>query len=220
MPNLTYPSPYPFSDGDVVTASGVQGLIYSGTDPASSLAILNGFLDEANLFGDDVGAEHTQKGSHVESRQVAGTVSLDYFDDLWGDHTTASWSSSQLDEAVVIPGASVDFYMPWAGFAILRWTVFWSNTSNTEAERSAMFLTFDDAYQTNQHRYVSRCINTAAAPPVHEGYKCSRVWSGHHCELTTAGWHSARIKLIGDDDVQQTRVWARNMIVTKVKWSA
>lgn len=224
MPKLNYPTPpWTISNGDTISAAEMQSLLYSGSAPSTSLAILNGYLDNENVGIDDIEAEHTQRGSAVRSDMVSSTLSLDYFDYLWGDHdpgagSPPSWDSTDVQEATAIPGACRDFYMPWNGYAMIKFQVFLANNSTAVNSLSVAFLEVDGSYVTGQHRYVGRSINAVAAPPVHEGYKCSRLWVGHHRAALTAGHHSAAIKLIAHQDCQQTRAWARNMIVTRYKY--
>lgn len=223
MPDITFPGTFPYSDGDTATATQINQLLYKASAFDESLGIINGQLDEDNILAThDVEAEHTQRGSSIFAVKAATTASLDYFATqrgIFGDHDSSTWSSTDLDEARVIPGgATPDFYMPWDGYVMLKWTAFWTNTSNADGVRSVVFMTFDDTYQTNQHRTVGRCENSSANPPVHEGYKCSRCWSGHLMIAASAGWHNAALKIIGDEDAEQTRVWARNILATPIKY--
>ena len=218
MPDITYPGTFPYSTGDVAAAADVQGLVYNPSSLAASLGVINGLLDVDNVSTQvQIEAEHTQRGSHIRQQAVAGTLPLDYFDDIFGDHDGSSFDRLDLDEARVIPGTGIDFYMPWRGYVLVTWTAFWTNNSTADDRRSVVFFAFNGEYATNQYRTVGRCKNSAANPPVHEGSKCSRVWSGHYITTLNIGWNQVALKVIADADVEQTRVWARDMVVTPIR---
>lgn len=221
MADLTLPAPYPFTTGEVVAASDYRNILYSASAPGSSLALINGLLDEDNIAsGTEVQPEHTQRGSHIDGHGNAGNLSLNFFSDVFGEYSDSAFDSTDADEAKVLPGCTVRWFQRWTGGALLKWTAFWTSTSNGTDKFTWAFLEVDGTYVLGQHRGVCRVLDSGATPPRLEGYRRSRLWSGHTIIAAAEGWHEAAIKVVAHNDITQSRAWARNMSVLQFKLQA
>lgn len=210
MPALTYdPAIYPFTDGDVIDPADLNYMFYNDTTIVDALSILNGGLDIDNFStGFVVGAEHTQRGSFVESGGVSGTANLDFKYTWFGEYQTPSpWTFDEdLDPAIFLPGACETIYLKWAAHVLVMWEVFWMNGNvSSDDLRSAIILTVDGSAEPGQQRTVARMGTTIATP---QGYAKARCWTGHALLTLEQGWHNIGLALIADSQFTMTRVHA------------
>jgi hypothetical protein len=153
--SLTYPTK--------LNAGSWMDLFHDLDSPSTSLAVLNGLLDENNLAsGESIKDEHTQRGSWCFARGSAGNLNLDYFGPQFGDFT----GDTNSDEAVAIPGGGVPVFIPWAGARVLVMAqVFWTNSSDNTAEDSVIFLRRNSStVDANTYRRVNLTIDTGVTP--------------------------------------------------------
>lgn len=217
MPVLTLPSPYPYVDGAAVSGTGLLGLFWDPTSPDTSLAIVNGLLDDDNL---DVTLTHelTQLGSQLDVVGAAGTANLDFKYVNFGEYDYTFTVDDEFDPFVYIPGGSVEFHNKWDdSYALITWTVTWASDSIGDDPAATIMLLVDDAYVTTQRRNVGRCTSgTGIGEP--EGYKKGRTWSGHALvAITSRGWHSAGLAVLTDKDIRQTRTYAVSISVMQMR---
>lgn len=237
MPDLIYGTT--ISDGDVITVSGVNDRLFDASSPDTSLAIVNGGLDENNLDGYpstspyvQIGPDHVQPGSLVDNWRAAGTANLDY---IWqhfgltdiadedvgapGDSpvTATTWNTYA---AKPIPGGCRSFWLNWDARVVIAWNIMWTN-DNSVAEGTArhltrIFLRVDSSYQTSCRRSVGQ----TTASSTHEGYARNGVYCGHAVVDMTRGYHDVALEILQDKQVQQARVWARSIHIMPLKYTA
>lgn len=224
MPELLYPGFFPFTSGSTVDPDQWMTLVQPNTDREDSLSIVNGFLDYENIgtSGWVVGKEHTQRGASVLLEQRARTANLDW---MWTD-----WNSFENDtpdatvnvqETSAIPGSAWSGYVPWDGYLLVEWQVFWGNDngfndSDSVAWRSTVILYADGERQEGMTRHVGACAETVGNDP--RFYQKARFWAGHALIEVTQGWHDVGLHIIADHRIRQTRTWSSSIRVLPLKW--
>ena len=244
MPLITF---IDFQDGRTPSGEQILQNFHSASDPTNSLSVINGYLDydnlENGLANRSVTYPYLQKGSVSGGKMVAGTCNLDYFTHHESSEAQSISGifkgSSSLESAgenayVAIPGASIQFYLPFKAYVLLTWQVLWTNDSDDDDKESHIRLFVDgerEGESTTKDDFcnVRRVRRTMfAADPLgssfqnkkylRDRYK-SRYWSGHQWlplpgKVPLAkGFHSASLRVIQSTDVKQTRIRARSMKV-------
>lgn len=243
MPLLTFSD---LTDGTTPSGESVFNSLYT-----MSTSALNGNLDALNLSSVNrrvVRHPYLQKGATSGGGMTAGTCSLDYFahkleesSDGSADYATqgvyagvASPQSADDGEFIAIPGASIQFYLPYKAYVLLTWQVTWVGDGGQEGSPcSDVRLFVDGASLGTNHCNVRRVLRTQfpvesssgtaqrAKNYLRDRYK-SRYWSGHQwLPLTKSsegtstplkkGFHSASLRVLQTPEVHQTRIRARSM---------
>jgi hypothetical protein len=228
MPEITYS---PLFDNNDLPSSRVYDSLYS--PGGNSLEVLNGRLDEANLATDFlIDYLSIQDGSVSGGGMTSGTRNIDYFGgtsdkiDGWFDGVGQSELDAGIQNYLPIPGAGVQFYLPFSAFVLLTWQVSW--VSDAKTEQSSMIKLFVDGLPEYTHAFSRRCRRTMfrTDPGKEDGstatvamgqkflrdrYK-GRYWCGHRLLSTLdAGYHSASLRISADENIKQSRVRARSM---------
>lgn len=226
-------TPPTFIDGFAPTGEEVFDAIYT-----LSSDVLNGRVDENNLalLGDrSVTHPYLQSRSASGGGMTAGTCSLDYFVPrlytVGSDKTVVSGiyrgdpseESAERNEFIAIPGASIQFYLPFKAYVLLTWQITWTNDSEDKDDESHIRLFIDGEKGANADcnvRRVRRTMFPADSTGVipntslylRDRYK-GRYWSGHKWvgAPLSKGFHSASLRVIQNKSVRQTRVRARSM---------
>ena len=217
----------------------------------------------------DIGHTMLQDNSVSGGGMVAGTANLDYFgfgtttfgaDTYFPSQPTGFFLGTDVlggyaddrtleagapdpdgDDYIAIPGASIQFYLPFKACVLLTWQIMWTSDSDHPNKETHIRLFIDDSETGNglvtadpttagQNRptQVRRSRETmfgvrtspgAAVESLKSRYK-SRYWSGHHFVGPSTvdsdgglsrGWHSASLRILSRNDVRQARVFCRNM---------
>jgi len=221
MSKITYTTRY---DGSGLAAPSVYDDMYTGFKE------INGGLNADNLRSIDALIPFHQLQRHAVSDggMVAATGNIDFFggtSDLiqgWFDGVDGT---NQLPETaddgrfLPIPGASVQFYVPFPAIVLLTWQVSWVNDATTDIA-SVLKLFVDGGGTNNTHaRRVTQTVmsswsggsSTSIDPYLRDRYK-SRYWCGHALvKVLNKGYHSASLRLCAHENIKQTRVRARSM---------
>lgn len=244
MPLITF---IDFEDGNVPSGEQIFQNFHSASDPTNSLSVINGYLDSVNLADGlsnrSLTHPYLQKGSTSGGSMVAGTCNLDYF-----AHQNASEAqsisgiyegksnleSSGKNAYLAIPGASIQFYLPFKAYVLLTWQVLWTNDSDDDDKESHIRLFVDgqregESATRDDFCNVRRVRRTMfASDPTGSGFQNdnylrdrykSRYWSGHQWLPLPGkvplekGFHSASLRVIQSKGVKQTRIRARSMKV-------
>tara|TARA_R100000654_G_scaffold27339_3_gene51398 strand:- start:23082 stop:23864 length:783 start_codon:yes stop_codon:yes gene_type:complete len=255
MPKVTYT---PFVDGAVPSGEQVYDNFYSldpvNGIPDSSMAVMNGFLDGENfdIGGREIDYIYIQRYACSGADMIAGTASLDFFSDKNTSDTSPGSNGvfpkvafpTTADKHVfkAIPGASIQFYLPYRAFVLLTWQVCWTNDSDDEDQETHIRLFVDgdklgpegEVDEFCNVRRVRRTMFLAATGSPATGtdkttynflrdrYK-GRFWCGHQWlplpgeGALGKGFHSASLRLIQHSGVKQSRVRARSMKVIYFK---
>tara|TARA_R110002020_G_scaffold200847_2_gene403254 strand:+ start:884 stop:1642 length:759 start_codon:yes stop_codon:yes gene_type:complete len=243
MSKITLPT---FTEGTVADADTVYGAFYDvGGD---SLEVINGRLDADNLSETPaITYENIQYGALSGGGMVAGTSNLDFFGggrvksytEMGSAAVTTTqpkgsgWFrsmpntlSNKSERYLTIPGASVQFFLPYKAKVLLTWTITWV-TDSAEDEKWAEVSLFIDGnhawadeggmkfspYARKTPRSVCGIDNSRS---LMDRYK-ARTWSGHYFAagdvhpVLDAGWHSASLRVGAHGGCRQTRVRARSM---------
>lgn len=211
----------------VASAESFNDAVVNNTSDDDSLfGPLAGALDRGNVdwAGTPLDYLKFQKGSLCDAWSSYGTASLDYrnywFTELDSDDYVDE--SSSADRGLVVPGSATTFYLPTTSHVLMLWHIFWTTDSQAAAHRALMTLRVDgNSYPAHRRRTNQVCPTSThiAEPPedrVHYGYNKSRVYYGANFLELTAGWHTAGLDLIGDQDVLNTRVYCRSMKVIRL----
>jgi hypothetical protein len=237
MPDLTYNAGiYPISATATRAASDIMTLVHTEASPDTSLSVINGGLDDANVSSSWViGKEYTQRGSSVDAFQAARTANLDWSWRMFGDWETGTDTAGTYGGTIAttvyraahgpsrpIPGCNKTFHAPFDGYALVMWSIFWATDSGAQPDDdptylSTILLTMDGVYQPAQMRHVGLCCMNAATSAF-EPYKKARVWSGHAVVAITAGHHDTGLAIVADRRIRQTRTWAGSIAVLPFKY--
>lgn len=125
MPIITIPNT--FVDGAVSNAEQVSENTYLPKNTPDNLEVINGRLTNPNRDGWSIGREDVRRGHFSQSTMVAATANQDFFDNTFigvdGDPSVFP-AQEALEEAKVIPGCGISFYVPWTVQAtILTWHI-------------------------------------------------------------------------------------------------
>lgn len=219
MADPTFPY-LPFSAGNTIDPSKVWTIFYDDdlAGAANSLQVICGGLDEDNLAGSfNPGPEHLQPGAAAFVVGSSGTANLDFKDVLFGEYETEeAWAFDSNAPYHGIPGGSRTVYLPWAAQVLVTWSVFWTAAAmSSQIMKSDIFLMVDEDYEDAQMRRHGRISDGFDNP---EGYKKSRVWTGHALLELEAGWHDIGLCILADKAINMTRVHAVNIDLLCMKF--
>ena len=254
-----------FYDNNLDTAEVLSDIFYTVALPRSFEAI-NGSLDYKNLNIDasqKVGFNYIQRGALTGGATVAGTANLDYFSGDTLNRTTYGTlgaqgvgsgffdrvggdPSSEPERYLPIPGASVQFYLPFRARVLFTWSVTWCNdgvrTGAVSQEiwpdgrtdialfidgKSDIVTDFDlsvSPFNRDVQYGVLATGGTGNQQELMDRYK-SRTYSGHcftdgeQIPVLEPGYHSASLRLSQSTNVKQGRVRARSMSYMYFKYS-
>lgn len=243
-------TPPTFIDGTTVAGEDVFDSIYTLSTDA-----LNGKIETVNLkdLGDrTVGHTFLQKKSSSGGGMTAGTANLDYFTHQVIRHSSDSSQTStsgiyrgadnmgnaDANDFIAIPGASIQFYLPFRAYVLLTWQITWTcdaameftNSSHPVGDRTGrrdgchVRLFIDNEKGVNLDCNVRRVRETMfqvaddsgtgqeANVYLRDRYK-GRYWSGHKWvgAPMSKGFHSASLRVIQTPGTPQVRVRARSM---------
>ena len=123
MPDITIPNV--FSDGSPADAEQVSENTYLPKDIASidNPEVINGKLTNPNRDGWSIDSQDVRRGHFSDSRMVSATANQDFFDDVYlGQAVSGFPTGTWWEDAQVIPGCAVTFYVPWTVRAVsLTW---------------------------------------------------------------------------------------------------
>ena len=202
MPLVTF---IDFVDGNIPSGENILENFHSSFSPPNALSIINGYLDKDNLNfpNRSVTYPYLQKQSVSGGKMIAGTCNLDYFTHQNASEAQAisgiyegktNLESAPKNAYTAIPGASIQFYLPFKAYVLLTWQVCWTNDSDDDDKESHIRLFVDgeregEADTKDNFCNVRRVRRTMfAADPggsnfqnkkyLRDRYK-SRYWSGH-----------------------------------------
>ena len=153
MSDITLPHPT-FTDGNTIVADDVWENLYTTENTPNSYEVINGGLEAANVVApitNSITTEMIRAGSLSGGKGVGATSNLDYFHDAFSD-----WVSDPDPDATgdvddfyqPIPGASINFYLPYAADCLfLFWRIKTAHTSNsieTSGEYTSVIRLFVD----------------------------------------------------------------------------
>jgi len=214
MADITYT---PFADNTEIRAKDVYDKLYLPN--GDSFEVINGHLDRANLDPNFLVDYHALQANSVSGAGVvSATANMDFFggtsDNIqgWFDGVTSP-ADEENNTFLPIPGAAVQFYVPYPATVLLTWQVNW--VSDSLGAASVLRLFFDGQKKaSSQARRIQQTMFPAADGEtfyLRDRYK-SRYWCGHELYTDVAkGYHSASLRLCGEENVKQTRVRARSM---------
>lgn len=214
MADITY---IPFVDNTEINAKDVYDKLYLPN--GDSFEVINGHLDSANLDPNFLVDYHALQANAASSAGgVSATANMDFFggtsDNIqgWFDGVTDPMNEDR-NAYLPIPGASVQFYVPYPATVLLTWQVNW--VSDSLGKASTLRLFFDDEKKAaSQARRTTQTMFPADKDEtfyLRDRYK-SRYWCGHELYTdVTKGYHSASIRVCAHENVKQTRVRARSM---------
>lgn len=239
-------TPYTFTDGEAGISDELFDL-FSGQD-GDYFTVINGDLNGDNFVAlPDIDYKNIQHNAFSGGGQVAGTAHLDFFSGGSGTPKGSGFfrgaSLTSEDRYLPVPGASIQFYLPYEAYVLITWTVTWTNDNNDDDKSSNMCFFIDgetvggqDALNTAFARRVRRTMfggsnadeggsnwKSVSARTLQDRYK-SRTWSGHYftpgSDPLAPGWHTASIRVCANGSVKQTRVRARSMKYVYFKYGA
>jgi hypothetical protein len=216
MPKIVLPA---FIDNTPLESDAVYSRIY--TPGGNSCEIINGHLDSDNL-ADDFSVNFHWIQSHAVSNggMVATTGNTDFFGGTsnniqgWFDGISSSPQSADDNAFIPIPGASVQFYLPYPAYVLLTWQVSWVSDANAALTSAIRLFVDGDKKSSAQIRRTRQTLFRATSTEnayLRDRYK-SRYWCGHEFLKTLGkGYHSASLRLCANENIKQTRVRARSM---------
>ena len=188
----------------------------------ASLEVINGRLDRENLAPDFLVGYHSLQANSVSNGgMVAATGNSDFFGGTsesiqgWFDGISSEVVVSDTNSFLPVPGAAVQFYLPFPAYVLLTWEVNWVSDSTGAGHDSVLRLFVDGDKKSTAHarRTVQTQFRSESGeyPYLRDRYK-SRYWCGHAL-LTdlSKGYHSASLRLCANENIKQTRVRARSM---------
>ena len=210
MPDITTTT---FTDGNTLVADDVAENLYNPDTSATgntSFEVINGRLDNSNReSGWNADRPHIQHGAASGGGAVGGTLNLDYYIEQFGDYETSDAGPDQnRDLYHAIPGASIEFYLPYdARLVVFSWSVsYQASSTSAEAAHLRMFLDGDD-------QGYRRTTIPGQGPSGARG-EPMRFWTGHDFGYDlTRGWHSVSIRIAVDtsSSLYGVRVRCRHM---------
>lgn len=210
MPDITTTT---FTDGNTIVADDVTSNLYNpNTGTNTSFEVINGRLDSANReAGWNVDRPHIQHGALSGGKAVGGTLNLDYFPEAFGDYNTTT-PSSAVGLLHAIPGASIEFYLPYdTPLVLFSWSITYRASGFSTVHCADLKFYIDGAP-------VSAIVRTTVPGLVDATMlrgTPSRSWLGHHrATALTRGWHSASLRIgvhTGEDASDGVRVRCRHL---------
>ena len=211
----------PLVDGSAPVGDLVSRNLYKATTSPSSLEVINGRLDVANLAlpAGGLPSDVIRKGAYSRAGAVGQTLNLDYHE--LGSESQGSGTTYK------IPGASSTFYIPHdAGKVLFMWQVSYASDriivpSDATAQPTVLLFHLDGELATEAvggtpvtPSYIREAAGTTMRtvhPYLQYGIRREnrdRIWSGHLlCELDK-GWHSAGLAV--KSNANMTRIRTRN----------
>ena len=230
MPNITLPN-FPFVDGTKPTGTDVAENLYEVTAGVPvSYEVINGHLDIDNLDASWTKVDRTsvQYNTLSISDEIGSTANLDYIGALFPGYTPTSQQAQLPDDDLAfadlyqgVPGLGASFYLPYRALVIFTWNVMWTNDGKSTGDlnnfgyQSNLRLFLNGAIQSASYRRVVHpCIREDLAGPgagddTHFGKDKNRYWNGHFTVELDAGFHTASIRILCNQNVKQTRVFNR-----------
>ena len=214
MSDITLPHPT-FTDGNTLVADDVWQNLYDTPGTPNSFEVINGGLEAANLVSPTtnvITAGMIQEGSMSRGKGVGATANLDYFSEPFSDFdsTDATYDIDSYYEA--IPGASIEFYLPYApSVGLFLWQITTRTVFSTRlAGRIRVFL---DGARIADSVYLDISQDITGLDV--EG---GRRWDSHYMKIggLSKGWHSFSLRIAvdasdGESSLNQVRVHTRNI---------
>lgn len=121
MPDITIPNV--FADGSPADAEQVSENTYLPKLSPDNPEVMNGRLTNPNRDGWSIDRQDVRRGHFSKTNMVSATANQDFFDDLYiGQGVPGFPSGAFWEDAQVIPGCAVTFYVPWTVRAVsLTW---------------------------------------------------------------------------------------------------
>ena len=143
MPKI---NPHTFEDGELGISDELFALFSSNN--GDYFTVVNGDLDDTNFKPvPNIDYRNVQYNSFSGGGQVAGTAHLDFFAGGPGAPKGSGFfrgaSLSDPTDYLPVPGASMQFYLPYEAYVLLTWTVTWVNDNNDDDKSSNMCLFID-----------------------------------------------------------------------------
>jgi len=189
----------------------------------TSCEIINGHLDNANRDAAwTIDRSQIQRGSLSKGKTEGGTLSLDYFGDLfpsWNITEDEGGGAAQLkmDELYqVIPGCSITFYVPFpVSFVALSWHLHASADQKDDVDDSgnghpgnytpARIRLFYDGVRVARRLLDVPAKNFDADDMIGSW---DRAWLGHYLAtgggMISEGWHTASLRIAVDPGYNAT----------------
>tara|TARA_A100001515_G_scaffold15438_1_gene11403 strand:+ start:1173 stop:1904 length:732 start_codon:yes stop_codon:yes gene_type:complete len=194
--------------------TAVEQNFYNPTATGTTSAeIINGHLDDANRSSAwKINRTHIQRGALTQGKTEGGTLNLDYFGELFPGWNLTDDMGSVADKAKmnplyqVIPGASVEFYLPATpSFVLFSWQTFVSaeqkDLADGGAGHAANHLPARIRLFVNGGR-IARKILTVPTRGFHANDArggWDRHWAGHYLATgLSEGWNSASLRIAVD----------------------
>ncbi len=229
--DITWPAGFPYTGTD--TNESLFTLFYDVGGPDSSLAVVNGYIEDDNFAStfelEDI---HTQRGSIVNAWSSSGNSNLDYIARVFGGYDFDTEAGDQFrmpalpgESKIYIPGANRTFYLPVDSYIIVFWTVYWNTQSVPGTDVfSKVYFVVDNTLQQDNARNVG--VTTGATSAItnletNRGYAKARTFHGHYVtpngsELSQ-GWHTVGLAVLSEPDVVMTRIHSCDIVVLAIK---
>lgn len=221
MADVTIPTIGAGTSNGTVVEQNFYNPTGSGT---TSAEIINGHLDNANRDASwTINRSHIQSNSLSGGKTQGGTLSLDYFGDLFPTWDKAKDQTDHADRAKmdalyqVIPGAAVSFYIPYnVSFVALSWHIHVSadqrdNVKSTDhASHPANYIPARIRLFYDGSRVDRRLLDVPAKNFDADNMLGSwdRAWLGHYLAMggsqITKGWHTASLRIVVDPGYNAT----------------
>lgn len=204
-----------FVDGDTINPSDLNENFYSTT--TTSYRVVNGHLDDDNRDSSwKIGENHVRDQALANGRMVGATGNLDYVGRL-----SFPSNSDDSDAFTPLPGASIDFYLPYdCSVVMVTWLINGATNLSYDGTTVAELKTFFDGTEGDkQFRTLPRSRDPAGSPldwldPRYPHR--DRFWNGHLMKQSVSkGWHSSSIRLFTNG--KDVRIRVRNMKIIYFK---
>ena len=235
MAKITPPT---FVDGMTPVANDLYRTFYSVD--GDSFEVINGRLDATNIAkatdATKIGYPYVQSGAMPRGSGVAGTANLDYFSgninatpEGSGHFVGIGFPPKKPNHYIPIPGACVDFKLPYDAYVLITWSITWTNDCRPDPETQtperitdiALFIDGKSPTGDVATDPYSRCVGAtffgvSGEEDLQDRYK-SRVYSGHcfidgrKIPALKAGYHSVSLRISQHNAIKQSRVRARSM---------
>lgn len=215
MPTLNITSLANVIPGQATDAPNVMEAFYEEGMADNSLEIINGHLDSTNLKNiDAIGVSQIKQNALCNGKMVGQTGNLDY------TRRTFPKYSSSGGAYLPIPGASLEFYLPYdCSLVIFTWmvtslnTIDYSTSGSTSWHENSFRFAVDGTVKSKYEREAAAGQDTASSGNPVQQHR-TRLWSGQYLDTSLAkGWHSAGIEVFINSGMCRVRI--RNM---KVLW--
>ena len=209
----------------VASGERLMDALYSPEHKNEDLSLegLNGQVEPSRGTLTNLEHRHIQRGSFSGGHMVGLTGNANYRCDRFFGKT------AKIANYRVVPGSSIEFYLPKESYVILTWTIGGASGGMFTDEsdgRTSMGLVIDDWRQADRdvagyiaptgYRNICRSVHTGTTETQKQRIQRphrDRVWSGHHFTTLNEGWHQAGIAIYQQE--RNVKLRARNM---KVLW--